>query len=383
MVRLNRNSIQTTGKVDSVNIAFPERVFKETNPEDSGKRNIYSWKNIDNSVPAVILKLDHYQSLGIIRSLGKLKIPVYGIGISGISHSSLSRYCKKSFTIDMDNLGDEKLNNFLLNLADRLNKRPVLIPTTDETALFVARNSEQLRNHFIFSDSPADVISSFSNKKDCYFLARHYGIPTQKSIFPLTTNEVINFSREAVYPLVLKGIDGGKLEKKAGKKMVIVENRSELLSYYKLLEDRDYPNLIIQEYIPQDHNQMWIFNGYFDLHSNCKAAFTGIKIRQNPIYTGMTSFGVCRWNDKLIDLSSKLMKEVGYHGPVDIDFIYDKNDNTYKILDVNPRIGATFRMFVGKNGIDIARAMYLDLTGQQINFSRPEEERKWFVEDKD
>jgi len=74
---------------------------------------------------------------------------------------------------------------------------------------------------------------------------------------------------------------------------------------------------------------------------------------------------------------------VGYRGILDIGLRYDARDGLYKILDVNPRIGATFRLFVATNGMDVARALYLDMTEQPVPPSRSIEGRKWFVEDKD
>jgi predicted ATP-grasp superfamily ATP-dependent carboligase len=50
---------------------------------------------------------------------------------------------------------------------------------------------------------------------------------------------------------------------------------------------------------------------------------------------------------------------------------------------VNPRIGATFRLFVAENGIDVARALYLDMTGQPVVAAAASEGRKWIVEDCD
>ena len=46
----------------------------------------------------------------------------------------------------------------------------------------------------------------------------------------------------------------------------------------------------------------------------------------------------------------------------------------------NPRIGATFRLFVGREGVDVARALYLDLTGQSVPVCACSEGRKWMVE---
>jgi predicted ATP-grasp superfamily ATP-dependent carboligase len=50
---------------------------------------------------------------------------------------------------------------------------------------------------------------------------------------------------------------------------------------------------------------------------------------------------------------------------------------------VNPRLGATFRLFTGENGLDLARAYYLDMTGQRVPASVAREGRKWIVRDLD
>jgi predicted ATP-grasp superfamily ATP-dependent carboligase len=77
------------------------------------------------------------------------------------------------------------------------------------------------------------------------------------------------------------------------------------------------------------------------------------------------------------------MKAIDYHGILDIGYRHDQRDDQYKVLDVNPRIGCTFRLFTGTNGMDVARALYLNLTGQEVALSRADEGRKWFVEDFD
>ena len=74
------------------------------------------------------------------------------------------------------------------------------------------------------------------------------------------------------------------------------------------------------------------------------------------------------------------MKRLGYRGILDIGYRYDARDGSYKVLDVNPRIGATFRLFVAKNGMDVARALYLDLTGQAVPAAEQVDGRKWLVE---
>ena len=77
------------------------------------------------------------------------------------------------------------------------------------------------------------------------------------------------------------------------------------------------------------------------------------------------------------------MKAVGYRGVLDIGYRFDARDGQYKLLDVNPRIGATFRLFVAADGMDVVRAMYLDLTGQPVSSAPMLEGRKWLVENND
>jgi predicted ATP-grasp superfamily ATP-dependent carboligase len=53
------------------------------------------------------------------------------------------------------------------------------------------------------------------------------------------------------------------------------------------------------------------------------------------------------------------------------------------MLDVNPRMGASFPLFKAVNGIDLARAYYLDMTGQRVPRSSASNGRKWIVGDLD
>jgi predicted ATP-grasp superfamily ATP-dependent carboligase len=77
------------------------------------------------------------------------------------------------------------------------------------------------------------------------------------------------------------------------------------------------------------------------------------------------------------------MKTIGYRGILDIGYRYDARDGLYKVLDVNPRIGSTFRLFTGGDGLDVVRALYLDMTGQPVPESQVVEGRKWIVEEYD
>src|SRR5207245_8858509 len=67
-------------------------------------------------------------------------------------------------------------------------------------------------------------------------------------------------------------------------------------------------------------------------------------------------------------------------GIMDIDYRLDKRDGQYKLLDFNPRIGANFRMFEDRAGVDVVRALHLDLTGRSVPRLPVVEGRTFIVE---
>jgi len=337
----------------------------------------------DISTPVVILRADGHGALGILRSLGRLGIAAYVVDPDPLAPAFFSRYCRRKFVYDIENGSAQRSVQYLLDVGRRLGQRSILIPTNDVTALFVADNAQALREYFVFPDQSAKVAHQLASKKHLYYLAKKLSIPTPECAFPQSRNDVLSFLESAAFPVMLKGIDTELQRKRSVKGMFIVRTPSELLRAYDTLEDRQNPNLMIQEYIPGGDDTIWMFNGYFNEHSECLLAFTGKKIRQCPVYRGVTSLGICLKNETVGRTTKAFMQAVGYQGVLDIGYRYDPRDGLYKVLDVNPRIGSTFRLFVAENGLDVARALYLDLTGQPVPSAIPREGRKWVVEDLD
>src|SRR5262245_27414389 len=216
-----------------------------------------------------------------------------------------------------------------------------------------------------------------------HHLATRLSIPTPKTVFPESPHDVLEFCEKAQFPVMLKASDNIRTSRHAGKKMVIVGSKDELIREYQAMEDDSHPSLMLQEYIPGSDDSVWMLNGYFDEHSECLFSITARKIHQTPVYTGMTALGVCLPNSTIEAATKTLVKGIGYKGILDIGYRYDARDGRYKLLDANPRLGATFRLFVGDNGMDVTRAEYLHFTGQTVPASYICTGRKWILEDAD
>jgi D-aspartate ligase len=330
----------------------------------------------DTSTPVVVMRM----SLGLARSLGRLGVPVYAVHDRPGSATARSRYLRDIFVWDVDGEPPQATAEFLLDVARRIGGRPILVPSEDASSMVVADHQALLAEAFTFPLQPEGLARELYDKRGMFELCRRHGIPTPDTEFPTSRADVERFAARTAFPVVVKAIEAGRMSARGLERTLIVEDADTLLSAYDRLEDPAEPNLMLQQYIPGGSESVWMFNGYFDERSECRFAAIGRKLRQSPPDTGGTSLGVCEHNATVDEVTRRLMRELGYRGILDCGYRYDERDGQYKLLDVNPRLGATFRLFVGDGGLDVVRALYLDLTGQPVPSDRVGDGRKWLME---
>src|SRR5215470_16944761 len=185
----------------------------------------------DRSLPVLVLKMEDYGSLGVMRSLGRLGIPMYGVHPTRWPITAFSRYCRKIFTLDVETIPAEQSVDSLLDIAGRIGSRPLLIATNDATTLFVARNASKLKEGFLFPDNPTQVVWSLYNKKEMHFLAKRLSIPTAETVFPESRAHVLDFCVRAQFPVMLKASDGISVSRRTREKMLIIRSKEDLIRH--------------------------------------------------------------------------------------------------------------------------------------------------------
>jgi predicted ATP-grasp superfamily ATP-dependent carboligase len=332
--------------------------------------------------PALILKTGrypvHHGGLGIVRSLGRLGIPVYTIAEDHLTPAGTSRYLTGSFVWNAGDLPRPQMLEALAGIGRKLNRPTILIPTDDLGAILIAEESATLRQWFVFPDILPGTPRNLANKGMLYTLCRQMGVPCPNTLVPTSLADANEFAETVRFPVVVKAA-AAWLDPTL--RVSIVPTQRELVDVWHRAEISRAKNLLIQEYIP--HGEDWFFHGYCNGASECLAGFTGMKVRSFPPQTGITTLGKSVTNDVLLDQAETLLKAISYAGITDIDYRFDKRDQKYKLLDFNPRIGAQFRVFVDENSVDVVRALYRDLTGQTIRRSRQVAGRVFVVEPHD
>jgi len=343
--------------------------------------------DFDTSVAALVLNFGEYPfhqgSLGVIRSLGSVGIPVFAIQRSRFIPSGASRYLSGKFLWKSDGKNVAHFLEGLATIAKKLDRPTILVPTDDLSSILIAENSHLLSSQFTFAQPPAELPRSLANKRSLYHTCRRLGIACPATFFPESREQLLDFAGAARFPVIVKAIEPW-LAPRGAKSTAIVLSRQELLKYCVGPPGQDpIQSFMIQEMIPASVSVDWCVHGYCNKQSQPIALFTGIKFRSYPAFAGPTTLGQAVRNDSLEQQTVELLGAIGYRGPLDMDYRFDKRDGRYYLLDFNPRLGAQFRLFRTADGMDVVRTMHLDLTQRTPPIGRQVEGRKFVVEIQD
>src|SRR5438046_4390794 len=104
----------------------------------------------DVSTPVVVLRgveSASHGALGILRSLGRLGVPVYAVACRRRTAAFFSRYCKGKYVWNVANGHAERSVNFLLDVGRKIERSASLTPSDDTPLQSCTKCAEMLREH--------------------------------------------------------------------------------------------------------------------------------------------------------------------------------------------------------------------------------------------
>lgn len=219
---------------------------------------------------------------------------------------------------------------------------------------------------------------NLATKSALYSLCAKHGIPTAASIRPRSVADALAAGEALGFPLVVKNDEPWvRLVSPGVVSTAIIRDAAELRS---LVEPWvAMPSVVMQRYLPQEHATDWIAHGYWGEEEGQQLVFTGRKLRSWPPHAGVTTRAYTCSNTELSRLTSELCRQVGFRGISDLDWRFDAISGRYNLVDFNPRLGAQFRLFETADGLDVVRAMHLDLTGRKLTRSQQVDGRQYTV----
>jgi D-aspartate ligase len=344
----------------------------------------------DRNVPAVILKIGQYPitsgALAATRTLGRVGVPVFALVERGITPVGASRYCAATIAWRTSARDDIRaVASRLCTVGRGLGTKSLLVPLDDESAVLVAEEAACLAEYFLFPQVAATLPRQVASKAGLRELCQQFDVATPASAAPISAAELADFASRATFPLVVKNAGVWDTRNATRARLGwsssgprLVHDLDELLDLE--IWDDDGPALLVQEYIPGECAEDWIVNLYADADGDCRPVFTGRKVRGWPPVAGVVARGISARNSILADASARFCKTIGYCGVADMDWRFDRRDGQYKLLDFNPRLGNSFRMFVTEQQIDVLQALHLDLTGRAIPHGPQVDNRRLVLE---
>lgn len=265
----------------------------------------------------IIFAEEHYNPLGIIRSLGENGIKSVGIFItSNEKLASKSKYLNKVYYVKDREEGYE----VLLNVYGKERKKPYVFTSDDITTSFLDQRYDILKDKFIFYNAGCNNrITHFMGKDTILQLAEKHGIPVLKNI--VVEKGEIPVGLE--YPLITKAaistIGAWK------KDVFICKNQQELKEAYKHIRSS---RVMLQKYINKK-NELALEAVSADKGRNfCVTIASTYNYILPDTYSPYMSVN----NFKDTDLNRKLeamIQEIGFEGIMEIEFLIDQDDKLY------------------------------------------------------
>jgi predicted ATP-grasp superfamily ATP-dependent carboligase len=303
-------------------------------PMSSGSAN--NWPQVVGAgdPPGAIVIGSDYIALGVVRSLGRKGIPVWVLRDSMHAEAAVSRYARRCLPWPADPADRLAL---LLKIPNEYGLNNwTLFPTDDEAAALVARNHEELAEHFYLTTPPWETLQWAYDKRQTHGLAVRLDIGQPWTRFPRDEEAVA--ALECSFPVVLKPAVKNLTNAFTLARAWRIDDRRQLLDRYAEAAGLVPPDVImVQELIPGGSETRCSFAALC-ADGRPLAWLTAQRSRQFPIDFSRGSTFVETIQEPAIEqLSRRLLAEIRYTGLVEVEFKRDPRTGEYKLLDINAR----------------------------------------------
>jgi D-aspartate ligase len=315
-----------------------------------------------NAPGAVVIGGD-YQGLGIVRSLGRMGVPVCVID----DEHSISRYSR--FTTHAVRVPDLRQESSIIETLLRIGRSLdlqgwVVYPTRDEIVAALSRNRETLSQTFRIPVPEWSTVRWMLDKRNTYELARKLSIPIPKTWSVLSEDVLAQIDQS--FPLVLKPAIKEHFFYATKAKAWRINSLAELLSMFRRASQlTGAGEVLIQDMIPGDGRQQFSYCAFFKGGKSIGSMVTRRR-RQHPHDFGRASTFVETIDLPALEaLSSRFLRAINYYGLVEVEFKLDPRDGQFKLLDVNPRTWG-YHALGTHAGVDFPSLLYRDQLSSPI-----------------
>ena len=270
-----------------------------------------------NGHKVIVMAIEHYNTLSMIRSLGKLGIyPIY-IAIQGKGEiASSSKYISmRHYAYSVDDAYRILFNNY-----GNEKKKPFVLCADDRTIGYIDNHYSEVKNRFICFNAGVDGrINEYMDKYKIIKLAEKHGLKTLNTI--CVEKGIVPDNLE--YPIITKSISPLSGGWKAD--VFICNSKKDLEKAYESIQS---PMVILQKYI--DKKNEYCLEG-LSVRNGADVYFS-ISVTYNYLLKDYYSpyLTVGKADNEHINASlAEMFKEIGFEGIFEVEFLIDRDGTIY------------------------------------------------------
>lgn len=327
------------------------------------KPNKLFFEKFDTPI-AFILGIYPTSNLGAVRNLGRHGVPTMVLDCKKNQAAFFSKYTQ-GFVCPHPKYNEKNYIDFLKQIGEQLPMKGVLIPTGDTETLAILKHQTSLEQYYHFTSAEYPVVNSLINKQQFYRLLETNNIPHAKTFFPTDQKDATTASTKLKYPCIVKPVYPTYFRLDFHTKLFIASSSDELLSYYSKALEKNH-EMMLQEIIPGAAHTECGYNAYYDQTGAPHGIFMYQRIREWPLGFGNGCYIQQVQEPLLEQITTPLMKKIGYYGIVDAEFKRDPRDGIFKFIELNPRVWMQ-NSFPSRYGCNLPYIAYLDAIGKPID----------------
>ncbi len=254
--------------------------------------------------------------------------------------------------------------DFLLDLAATHGLRDaLLVPGGDAEVRFVSQAAQALSGAFRVMLPPWERLKWVCEKPLLYRRAEELGLDVPKTYRFASLDEAMR--ADIRFPVVLKPNMGGTSRFQRAK-AVRADDRPDFLTAFADAAGQIGPeNVVVQQLIPGGGECQFSYAALWNEGAPV-AEFTARRTRQYPVEFGFTSTFVEVVDEpEATGMARRLLRSIGHHGLVEIEFKRNPRDGSLLLLDVNPRPWSWFGLAAAA-GVDLGAMMWEVAHGRPV-----------------
>lgn len=320
--------------------------------------------------PPALVANAHITGLGVARALDQAEVPVIVLDRVGDGVAPVSTAVDFAGEVAYPLTDPDGFYTNIKRLVADLDVPAVAFGCMDEWvhAFGACRDIDGLRLSF-----DPDAASDILNKEKLYARCEELGIPYPET-YRLWETDPETAAERLGFPLVIKPVHKREFEEAIGTNVLEVNDASEFAEAVAAAENHDV-RVLAQKRVEKAHGEDRSLASYVAPDGHARAVVGNATVRC-PLGYGTAAVVETVEAPDLRERALSVLRDAGYNGISESEFVYDRTREKYVLLDVNTRPWKWIRLPVAA-GANLPLAAYAAATGATYEADLRREGDRW------